>query len=50
MFKIRIFSDADLKLAMCVFIALRLVEHQSSHMPDLARLVVGTIWIASDVA
>jgi len=33
-YEIRIHSDNDLKLAMCVFIALSLVEHQSADMPD----------------
>jgi uncharacterized protein YxjI len=33
-YEVRIFSDAHLKLAMCAFIALSLLEHQSAPMPD----------------
>lgn len=33
-YEIRIFNDADLKFAICVFIALSLAEHQSPDMPD----------------
>jgi uncharacterized protein YxjI len=33
-YEIRIFSEADLKLAVCVFIALSLMEHQSTYTPD----------------
>jgi hypothetical protein len=29
-YEIRVFNDADLKLVMCVFIALSLLEHQST--------------------
>ena len=32
-YKIRVFNDADLKLMMCVFIALSLLEHQSTYIP-----------------
>lgn len=34
-YEIRVFSDADLKLAICVFLALSLLEHQSDPaIPD----------------
>jgi hypothetical protein len=33
-YKGRVFNDADLKLAMCVFIALSLLEHQTTGIPD----------------
>jgi hypothetical protein len=32
-YEVRVFNDADLKLAMCVFIALSLLEHQSTVIP-----------------
>jgi uncharacterized protein YxjI len=33
-YKVKVFNDADLKLVMCVFIALSLLEHQSTGVPD----------------
>jgi hypothetical protein len=33
-YEIRVFNDADLKLVICVFIALSVLEHQSSGIPD----------------
>jgi hypothetical protein len=32
-YEVRVFNDADLKLIVCVFIALSLLEHQSTHIP-----------------
>jgi hypothetical protein len=33
-YEIRVYNDADLKLVMCVFIALSMLEHQSTGIPD----------------
>lgn len=33
-YEVRVFNDADLKFVICVFIALSLLEHQSTDMPD----------------
>ncbi len=33
-YEIKVFDDADLKLVMCIFIALSLLEHQSTGTPD----------------
>lgn len=33
-YKVRVFNDADLKLAICVFIALSLLKHQTTVIPD----------------
>jgi len=32
-YEVRVFNDADLKLVMCVFIALSLLEHQDIYIP-----------------
>ena len=32
-YEAKVFNDADLKLVMCVFIALSLLEHQSTYTP-----------------
>lgn len=32
-YEVRVFNDADLKLIVCVFIALSLLEHQSTYIP-----------------
>jgi len=33
-YEVKVFNDADLKLVMCIFIALSLLEHQSEGIPD----------------
>jgi hypothetical protein len=34
-YKVRVFNNAEVKLMMCVFIALNLLEHQSTSIADL---------------
>jgi len=33
-YEVRVFNDADLKVVMCIFIALSLLEYQSTDIPD----------------
>lgn len=33
-YEVKVFNDADLKLVICVFIVLSLLEHQSAGIPD----------------
>jgi uncharacterized protein YxjI len=33
-YEVKVFNDADLKSVMCAFIALNLLEHQSTGVPD----------------